>query len=291
MPSPKILLFLALGAVAVAFGAAWVRALAAGRAAANGFVKPTALQSGIGFVTNFFDTLGIGCYAPTTALFRFWRMVPDEKVPGTLTVGFSIATVIQALIYITIVEVDFRTLVLLIAASMAGAWLGAGVVSHWPKRRIQLGMGVALCIAAILFIRANLTSASGDGTALLLTGGKLAAGILGNFTLGALMTLGIGLYGPCLIMIGLLGMDPRAAFPIMMGSCAFLMPVAGFRFLKAQAYDARASLGLMLGGIPAVLLAAFIVKQMDLQAVRWLVVVVVLVAAAGLLRSGLARTA
>ena len=99
------------------------------------------------------------------------------------------------------------------------------------------------------------------------------------------MTLGIGLYGPCLIMISLLGMEPRAAFPIMMASCAFLMPVAGVRFSKEQAYSARPALGLALGGIPAVLIAALIVKSMPLVAVRWLVVVVVLIAAIGLLRA------
>ena len=86
-----------------------------------------------------------------------------------------------------------------------------------------------------------------------------------NFVLGALMTLGVGLYAPCLILVSLLGMNPIAAFPIMMGSCAFLMPVAGLRFIAAQSYDARASLGLAIGGIPGVLIAAFIVKQLPLR--------------------------
>ncbi|NOT09508.1 MAG: sulfite exporter TauE/SafE family protein [Gemmatimonadales bacterium] len=289
MTNPKLLLFLALGVVTVVFAAAWARSLMAAKASGNGAAAPTAGQTGIGFVTDFFDTLGIGCFAPTTALYRFFKMVPDEKIPGTLNVGFTLGTVAQAFIYITIVEVDFTTLLLLIVASMAGAWLGAGVVSNWPKRHIQIGMGLALLVAAILFIRTNMNPAAGSGTELALTGTKLVIGVVGNFALGALMTLGIGLYGPALIMISLLGMDPRAAFPIMMGSCAFLMPVASLRFLKAQAYDAKAAIGLAIGGVPAVLLAAFIVKSMDLVAVRWLVVVVVLIAAIGLLRSGLMK--
>ena len=161
----------------------------------------------------------------------------------------------------------------------------AGVVSRWPKRNIQIGMGLALVAAAVLFTMANLGIVAAGGTALGLTGTRLILGILGNFVLGAFMTLGIGLYGPCLIMISLLGMEPRAAFPIMMASCAFLMPVAGVQFAKAQAFSARPALGLMLGGIPAVLIAALIVKSMPLVAVRWLVVAVVLIAAAGLLRS------
>ena len=191
----------------------------------------------------------------------------------------------KLILFIAIVNVDFATLVLLIGASILGAWLGAGVVSRWPKRNIQIGMGLALTAAAALFTMANLGIVAAGGEALELTGLKLALGLVGNFVLGALMTLGIGLYGPCLIMISLLGMEPRAAFPIMMGSCAFLMPVAGARFSRAQAYSARQALGLAIGGIPAVLIAALIVKSMPLVAVRWLVVVVVLIAAIGLLRS------
>jgi uncharacterized membrane protein YfcA len=285
MDNPKLILFAALGVVGVFFIVMWMRALKAGRARQNGPDMPTPLQTAIGFVTNFFDTLGIGSYAPTTALFRFFKLVPDEKIPGTLTLGHTLAAITQSFIFIAVVQVDFKTLVLLIGASIVGAWLGAGVVAKWPRRNVQIGMGLALLAAAGLFMMANLGIVAAGGTALGLSGTKLILGLVGNFVLGALMTLGIGLYGPCLIMISLLGMEPRAAFPIMMASCAFLMPVAGVRFSKEQAYSARAALGLALGGIPAVLIAALIVKSMPLVAVRWLVVVVVLIAAGGLLRA------
>jgi uncharacterized membrane protein YfcA len=285
MGDPRLILFAALGAITLFFLVVWYRALQAGRAQQNGPEMPTPLQTLIGFGTNFFDTLGIGSYAPTTALFRFFRLVPDEKIPGTLTLGHTLAAITQSFIFIAIVQVDFKTLVLLIGAAIVGAWLGAGVVARLPRRTVQIGMGVALLAAAALFMMANLGIVAAGGTALGLTGTRLILGLVGNFMLGALMTLGIGLYGPCLIMISLLGMEPRAAFPIMMASCAFLMPVAGARFAAKQAYSARAALGLALGGIPAVLIAALIVKSMDLVAVRWLVVVVVLIAAIGLLRA------
>jgi uncharacterized membrane protein YfcA len=285
MDNPKLILFVALGVVAVIYLVVWRRALIAGRARDNGAEMPGPSEIAIGFGTNFFDTLGIGSYAPTTALFRFFRLVPDEKIPGTLTLGHTLAAITQSFIFIAIVQVDFKTLVLLIGAAIVGAWLGAGVVARLPRRTVQIGMGVALLAAAALFMMANLGIVAAGGTALGLTGTRLILGLVGNFMLGALMTLGIGLYGPCLIMISLLGMEPRAAFPIMMASCAFLMPVAGARFAAKQAYSARAALGLALGGIPAVLIAALIVKSMDLVAVRWLVVVVVLIAAIGLLRA------
>lgn len=290
MSNPKLLLFVALAAVGLFYLVSWARALQVGRAEGNGPAAPSLLETFIGFITNFFDTLGIGSYAPTTAMFRFFKMVPDEKIPGTLTLGHTLPTVVQSFIYIAIVQVDFATLVLLIGSAIVGAWLGAGVVSKWSRRKIQIGMGLALTVAAVLFVLKNLDEMRGSpalpgGTALGLSGALLAVGLVGNFVLGALMTLGIGLYAPCLIMISLLGMNPTTAFPIMMGSCAFLMPVAGVKFSKEQAYSARPALGLALGGVPAVLIAALIVKSLPLTAVRWLVVVVVLIAAAGLLRA------
>ncbi len=158
-----------------------------------------------------------------------------------------------------------------------------------PKRAIQRGMGAALLVAAVIITLQALNRLPGGGEATALTGGKLilACGI--NFVLGALMTLGIGLYAPCMIMVSLLGMNPTAAFPIMMGSCAFLMPISGVQFITKRRYDLRAAVGLTLGGIPAVLVAAYIVKSLPLNYVRWLVVVVVIYTAVTLLRSSSSR--
>jgi uncharacterized membrane protein YfcA len=286
----KATLLVSLGVIAAIFLAAWVFRWRARRQAER-IGPPTPGEMALGFGTNFFDTLGIGSYAPTTAAFRFFGMVPDEKIPGTLTIGHALPTITQAFIFISIIEVEMKTLVLLILASIIGSWLGAGVVVKLPRKAIQLGMGGALAIAALLFIVKNLDELRGTpvfpgGLALGLEGGWLVFAIGGNILLGALMTLGIGMYAPSLIMISLLGMNPTAAFPIMMGSCAFLMPLASLRFLKAEAFAPRPAVGLALGGIPAVLLAAFLVKSLPLVWVRWLVILVVLYAAIGLLRAG-----
>ena len=250
--------------------------------------KPGVLHMAIGFVTNFFDTLGIGSFAPTTAAFKVRRVVADEMIPGTLNVGHMVPTVAQGLIFIGVVRVGPATLVSMMAASAIGAWLGAGIVARLPRRAIQLGMGAALSVAAILFALMNLDQLPSGGAALELGGAKLVVAVAINFLLGALMTLGIGLYAPCLILVSLLGMNPIAAFPIMMGSCAVLMPVATLRFIRDRKYDLRAALGLALGGIPAVLLAAYVVRSLPLTWLRWLVVVIVLYAAALMLLS--ART-
>ena len=250
--------------------------------------KPRPDDFAVGFVTNFLDTLGIGSFATTTAYYKFRKRMPDENIPGTLNVGHALPTVVQALVYITIVEVGFRTLMAMIVAAVLGALLGADVVRRLPRRAIQLGMGIALLVAAALFVLKGLNVQAEAGAAHSLTGGLLVVGVVGNFVLGALMTLGIGLYAPCLILVSMLGMNPKAAFPIMMGSCAFLMPPAGLRFVACDRYSLGAAFGLALGGIPAVLIAAFIVKELPLDWVRWLVVIVVVIAASMMLRSAFA---
>jgi len=283
----KNILLIALGVVSVWFIAAWThlarRATAAGEADA---AKPETLyHSIVGFVMCFFDTLGIGNFATTTSAFKFRSTVPDEKIPGTLNVGYALPTIAQAFIYISIVEVDVWTLTLLIIASVAGAWLGAGVVAGWSRRNVQIGMGLALLVAAVLFGLKALKIGPPEGSALELRGALLAAGLVGNFALGALMTLGIGLYGPCLILISLLGMNPTAAFPIMMGSCAFLMPIGGLRFIRAGSYSMRTAVIMSLSGIPAVIIAAKLVTWLPRAYMFWLVVIVVVYAAVMMLRS------
>jgi uncharacterized membrane protein YfcA len=287
MDQARPLLFLVLGVFGLIYLTTWIVAI---REAAreDGEVRATLrtlFEGAIGFVTNFFDTLGIGSFAPTTSAFKFWRLVPDRLIPGTLNVGHTLPTITEALVFIAIVAVDPKTLILLIGAAVVGAWFGAGVVSAWPRRKVQIGMGLALLGAAGLMLAGLLDYVPGGGEALGLSDGALIIGIAGSLVLGALMTIGIGFYAPCLIMISLLGMNPRAGFPIMMGACAFLMPMASVRFIRRKAYSLRPALGLSLGGIPGVLIAAYIVKQLPLDYVRWLVVAVVVYTSVAMLRS------
>jgi uncharacterized membrane protein YfcA len=270
----KTLLFVGLGVMLVLYSVTVFR---------GGLAMPTPLQTAIGFVTAFFDTLGIGSFATTTAIYKLRNMVPVQLMPGTLNVGHVLSTIAQAFIFMQLVPVAPVTLALMIAAAVAGAWLGAGVVVRWPRRKIQIGMGVALLGAAALMLMTALKVLPAGGATQSLTGIKLGIGLAGNFALGALMMLGIGLYAPCMILIYLLSMNPAAAFPIMMGSCAFLMPVSCVKFVKTRTYHVQAALGLALGGLPAALIAALIVKSLPLDAVRWLVVVVVIYTATNML--------
>jgi uncharacterized membrane protein YfcA len=281
MLTPKTWIFIALGGFAAFYLITWFSAIRRER------IGEWPAILGIGFITNFFDTLGIGSFATTTSFFKFLKLVKDEMIPGTLNVGHTLPTITQAFIYIAIIEVDMKTLILMIGAAALGAWLGAGIVSGWSRRNVQIGMGVALLAAAVLFLLKIFGVAPQGAGTYGLEGGRLAIGLAGNFALGALMSLGIGLYAPCLIMVSFLGMVETTAFPIMMGSCAFLMPVGSAKFIRKKKINLLATLGLSLGGIPAVIIAAKIVKALDLYYVRWLVVFVVVFTAVWMLYSAI----
>lgn len=280
MPA-KLAILALLAAFTVAYAAVFASALR--RAPISPIPSP--LHVATGFVTNFFDTLGIGSFATSTAFFKLRRLVPDHLMPGTLNVGHTLPTMLQAFIYVAAIEVDVLTLVLLIASAVVGAWIGAGLVTALPRRTVQRCMGGTLLVAAVAMLMRQLDLFPAGGVALELRGWHLATGVIGNFFFGAVSTLGIGFYAPCMTMVSLLGMNPAAAFPIMMGSSAFLMPVASARFAWSQAFVAPVSAGLALGGLAGVPLAAFAVQSLPLTALRWLVIVVVLYAALLMLRS------
>jgi uncharacterized membrane protein YfcA len=278
-------LFIALGILALAFIAVWVAEIRRNPDTPDAGT-PNAERVAVGFFANFFDALGIGSFATTTTYFRFRKLVRDELIPGTLNVGHCLPTITQAFIGIAVIEVDLLTLVLMIAAAVAGAWLGAGVVARMPRRAIQVGMGLALLIAAgFMFAKVTHLMPSSDVGTLNLKGGLLAVGLIGSFFLGSIMPLGIGYYAPCMVLVAVLGMNPRAVFPIMMGACAFLMPVASIEFVRKKRYSLRAASGLAMGGVFGSALALLVVKSLPLYWVMWLVTVVVIYTGISLLRT------
>lgn len=239
-----------------------------------------------GFVFLFFDVLGIGSFAPQTSMFRYSHEMDDRYIPGTLNVGNSIPTMVQALIFIQMVQVDALTLFLMILASVLGSWLGAKLVAKMSEKKIQISMGMALLVTAFFMLASALGWLDLGGEAVGLHGLKLWIGLIVNFGLGALMTVGVGLYSPCMALVSLLGMSPKVAFPIMMGSCAFLMPTCAITFIKENKYNRKAALADTIFGTLGVLIAAFIVKSLPLTVLRWGIVIVVVWTARGMLKAG-----
>jgi uncharacterized membrane protein YfcA len=253
-----------------------------------GRAMPAPRHVAIGFATNFLDTLGIGSFATTTALFRMLREPADELIPGTLIAGHALPVLAQALIFINVVEVDPLQLGLLVAAAVAGGWLGAGIVSSLPRRGVQLGMGAALLTAAGFMVVGMADLFPTGGTAVSFAPAPFAAALAINFALGALLTLGIGNYAPSLVVFALLGISPRAAFPIMMGSGAFVALAAGARFVGRGRFHPRSALGLTVGGVPGVVAAVWLVTTLPLGALRWVALLVVLYTGVALVRAAVA---
>lgn len=246
---------------------------------------PWPALAGTGFVTNFLDTLGIGSFAQQTALFKFFKLVDDRVIPGTLNVGNTLPTICQAFIFMTVVNVGPLTLVSMAVAAPIGAVLGAGVVSHWPRRKVELGLGVALLAVALAMLAGLLNWFPRGGDATGLTGWKLVLACAVSFGLGAVHTIGVGFYAPCMALVYALGMSPRVAFPIMMTSTAMLISAASLRFIKEKAHDRKACLNLAVFGIMGVLLAAYVVVSLPLTALKWVVLAVILYTSAVMLRS------
>ena len=246
---------------------------------------PRLIELIIGVVVNFFDALGIGSFAPTTALCKLLKLVPDEDIPGTLNAGLTATALLECVIYVTAIIVDPWLLLAMVVSAGAGAWIGAGVVARMPRRPIQIGMGIALLIAGAVFVAINLHLLPGGGDAMNLTGWRFGLAVTINFILGALMGVGIGNYAPCMVTLALLGMNPLAAFPIMMGSCALLQPIASLRFFETGRFGWGTCVGLSVGGIAGVLIAAYLVKSLPLVTLRWLVTFVIAYAAFAMLRS------
>ena len=242
----------------------------------------------IGFVVNFFDVLGIGAFAPQTALLKFTKQTEDRVLPGTLNVANTLPVLIQAIIFITVIEVEPVTLILMLLAAAGGAVWGAGIVSKLSEKNIRLTMGIALFITACFMFAGKMNWIQGGGTAIGLYNVKLGIAVFVNFILGALMTAGIGLYAPCMALVFALGLSPIVAFPIMMGSCAFLMPPASVKFIREGAYNRKAAMAMALPGMIAVLIAALIVKSLPLDILRWVVMVVILYTSAVMLRAAFA---
>ncbi|SMY32850.1 Sulfite exporter TauE/SafE [Photobacterium malacitanum] len=239
----------------------------------------------VGGFAHFCDTLGIGSFAIMTAGYKQFKLIDDQQLPGTLNCQSVMPTVFQAFIFMTAVSVDSVTLLSLVVSACIGATIGARLVSSWDRQHIRIVMSVALLIVAGLMLAGQLKLFPLGGSSLGLSGWKLAVGIIGNFIFGALMTVGIGLYAPCMVMIYLLGMNPLAAFPVMMCSCAFLSFFSSASFIRHNRFNSRATVTVALVGPIMVMVAAYLVKSLDMHVLAWLVCAVVFYTSVTMYRS------
>ncbi|MCF2515527.1 sulfite exporter TauE/SafE family protein [Sphingomonas sp. G124] len=242
-------------------------------------------------VTNFFDTLGIGSFAPTLAWFKFRKLVPDRLMPLTMFIGYTIPAILQGVIFLILlgVKVDLLLLTGCVIAIVAGGYIGVPIAARSPVRLIQAIVGFALLIAALFYSLSNLGLMPPGGSASGLPPTLAIIAIIANFIFGILLSFGVGNYAPTLAMLSLMGMDPRLAFPIMAAGAGFSGIAAGVQCVRKVDLDWRIVLGLTIGAIPSVLVAALIVKEMDLVLLRWLVVVVVTYAGVVLLMTALRK--
>ncbi|MBC5742191.1 TSUP family transporter [Lachnospiraceae bacterium MD308] len=250
---------------------------------------PTAIT---GFVANFLDTLGIGSFAPSSAAFKLTRSVDDVLVPGTLNVGDTVPVCVEAFLFFGFVEMDVITLVLMLVASVAGSILMASIVSKFDRKKVRYTLFIGLFIlATVILMKVLGVGPFGTvGTELGLSGIKLVIAVVGNFIFGALMSIGVGLYAPCMAMVLALGMDAGCAFPAMMGSCAYLMAFGnGPKFIKEGRYDMVASWTQAIFGALGVYVAYAFVKSLPLDVLTKIIVAIVYLTAFLYLRDAIKK--
>ena len=278
-----IALLVLIGLGAVCYLISLARALVARRA------TPSLEAIGLGAVVSFFDTLGIGCFAPTTAWFKFRGMVPDRLIPPTMLVGLTPTAMAESVIFLILLGVLVDPVLLFGSAisTMIGGLVGAPLVARARVWIVQLTVAIGLVLAAAAYAMTNLDLFPGGGTATGLPLAQTTVAIAASLGFGILANFGVGNYAPTLAMLSLMGMDPRLCFPIMAAGGSLMGAGAAIRHIKIGEVDLRIILGLVLGGIPAVIVAALIVKEMSLEVLRWLVLIVVIYAAAVMFRAAL----
>jgi len=260
------------------------------RAAARQRARPGVEATALGAVVNFLDTLGIGSMAPTMAWFKFRKMVPDALIPQTMIAGLTLPTMGQSLIFLLLLGVDLDPVLLLgsVAALLAGGVVGVKLVSRAKAWVVQALVGVALLMAAAFYILSILDLMPVGGTATSLPPALTVVAILANFGFGILVNFGVGNYAPTLALLSLMGLDPRLCFPIMATGASLAGASIGIQHVRARRIDLAIVLAMVLGGIPAVLVAALVVKSLPLTMLKWLVSFVIVYTAVVMLR-GAAR--
>lgn len=278
-----IMLVITLAAAMLVYAVALARATIVQR------VRPNVEALGLGAIVNFFDTLGIGSFATTAAWLKFRKLVPDRLIPPTMVVGLTPPAMAQSIIFLILlgVQVDPVLLIGAALATMVGGLVGAPLVAKSRVWVVQLTVAIGLALAAAAYLMTNLHLFPGGGTAAGLPIGPTLVAIGASFGFGILANFGVGNYAPTLVLLSLMGMDPRLCFPIMAAGGSLMGAGASLRHFAIGQIDLRIVLGLAIGGIPAVLVAAFLVKSMPVDLLRWLVLLVVLYSAAVMLRAAL----
>lgn len=229
-----------------------------------------------GFVANVADTVGIGSFAVVVAFNKYWNMVDDQEVPGTLNAHSLLPTMVQALFFLQAVQVEVQSLVALVASASIGGFFGGFFVSRLDKQKIRRLMFLGYVGIALMIIASKMGLLPVGGDLMSLQGNWLIAGIVGMLLVGALPAIGVGAYAPTQVILFLLGMSPLAAFPIMTASGAIQQSVAALAFIIRRQVALKASMVLAFAGVAGVLVAAPIVTYINSDSLRWLLLAVVL---------------
>ncbi len=241
------------------------------------------LMSASQFLIYLFSTFGISDFAIGASLYPKMKWVGTKNLPGTLNTACVIPVAVMALVYISNIEVGLPTLITAIVAQVLGAFIAPRYVVKLPVKVIKIFVSIGLLVAAATILAGKFGVFPSGGDATELSGGMLVLFAILCFIYGGLNNIGIGSYALTMATTYAMGLNPAVAFPIMMGACTFSVPVGSMQFIKLDSYSRKITLFSATFGVVGVLIAAYVVKSLDVSMLQWLVTAVIIYSAITLL--------
>lgn len=216
------------------------------------------------------DTLGIGSFAVNIALAKLFKTFDDDELPPMVNGAQIIPGAIESLFFMKWVNVDIKTLIILVLGTCLGGLLGGHVVSRLSKQAIRSMMVVCFGLIMFLLVSKEMQWLPVGGNLVALTSYKLLFGFIAMIVCGALTSAGIGLFAMVQGVLFLLGVSPAVAFPIMTTAGAMQQPLTTLVFLKQNKIPLKKTLLVSLGGCFGVLLAIPIFSALSVNVLHQL---------------------
>jgi uncharacterized membrane protein YfcA len=222
------------------------------------------------------DTFGVGSFAVNVALSKFFGTFEDEELPGAVNGAQVLPGAIESLFFMQLVDVDLKTLLILVAGTCLGGVVGGHIVTRMNKQTIRALMVVCFIVLIFLLLGYQLKLMPLGGEAMSLNGIKLVLGFLAMVLCGALTCAGVGLFVMVQSVLFLLNVSPEVAFPIMTTAGAMQQPLTTMVFLKQGRIPLKKTWVLSIAGCVGVMMALPVFNALSTDALRGLLMVVLI---------------
>jgi uncharacterized membrane protein YfcA len=230
------------------------------------------------------DTLGLGSFAVNVALAKLLGTFQDDELPAVNNGAQVIPGTIESLFFMHLVDVDFATLLTLVAGTCIGGLLGGFVVSRLGKQAIRLAMICSFALIIVLLISHQFRWLQVGGDLTELHSWNLIIGFFALIICGAVTSVGVGLFVMVQGVLFVMNVSPVVAFPIMTTAGAMQQPLTTLVFLQKNKIPLKKTMILSLSGCLGVLITIPIFTKLTIS---WLHLLLLFILIYNLLTIGL----